>query len=193
MVEWQWPFPGLSEKERLGNTESYAAFVRSNKYPSTAPFEIPGGISIGAGAIFPGAGLSPRFLVRAEFDPVLKHRIFHFMDLHLGESVSVDSSGSVLGSLSFGARSFAPLSLTGAPVFLDLRAGAVIGGVSKAGGRYQGVNNMEINVLGPSFEAGLGISSGRFGASVSYLHIFNFLKSNPDVDVVLVSGEIRFF
>ncbi|HEX5085212.1 MAG TPA: DUF4157 domain-containing protein [Blastocatellia bacterium] len=194
VVQWQWPFPGLNEKERLGNTESYAAFVRSNKYPSTAPFEIPSGISVGAGAIFPGAGLSPRFLVRAQYDAVLKRRIFHFMDLHLGESVSVDTSGSILGSLSLGARSFAPLSLTGVPVFLDLRAGGVIGSVSKADEQYpQVLKNTELNVLGPSFEAGLGISSGRLGASVSYLHIFNFLKRNPDVDAVLVSGEIRFF
>ena len=188
IVEWEWPFPGLGEKERLGNTESYAAFIRSNKIPSLAPYEyslaVP--VAVGAGAVFPGSGLSPRFLVRAEWDFLLKRRIFHFMDLHLGVGVNVDSAGSVLGSVSFGTRSFAPLSLTKVPVFLDLRTGIVAGDIKGVGGRPQGL-------IGTSVEAGLGIHSGRFGASVSYLHIFNFLRSNPDINAVLVSGEIRFF
>src|SRR5207249_4581508 len=43
VVEWEWPFPGLSLATRLGNTESYAAFVRSNRYPELAPFQQTGG------------------------------------------------------------------------------------------------------------------------------------------------------
>jgi hypothetical protein len=115
------------------------------------------------------------------------------MDLHLGYGVDVDSKGSVLGSAYVGARSFAPLSLTGVPVFLDLRAGGVVGNISEAGTQFKSSKDLGLNVGGLSTDVGLGITSGRFGASVSYRHIFNFLNNNPNIDELVVSGEIRFF
>jgi hypothetical protein len=192
VVEFQWPFPGLDEKTRLGNTESYAAFIRSNKYPSLALREFSIAPVLSTGGLFPGGGLSPRYVVRVEFDAVLSRRLFRFMDLHLGYGVDVDSKGSVLGSAYFGTRSFAPLSLTGVPVYLDLRAGGVIGGISQAGSQFKSTN-VGLNVGGLSTDIGLGITSGRFGASVNYRHIFNFLNNNPNIDELVVSGEIRFF
>ncbi len=192
VIEWQWPFPGLDTKTRLGNTESYAAFVRSNKYPSVALYEYTAGAVVSTGALFPGGGLKPRYVVRGEFDVVAKRRIFRFMDLHLGFNVDVDSSGSLLGTAYVGTRSFAPLSLTSIPFFLDLRAGGVIGNVADAGSQFQPLKDQRTNVGGLSTDIGLGITGGRFGGSVSYRHIFNFLNNNPNVNELVVTGEIRF-
>ncbi|HUS12539.1 MAG TPA: DUF4157 domain-containing protein [Pyrinomonadaceae bacterium] len=194
IYEFLWPFPGLDKKTRLQNADSFAAFVRNNKYPSVAPFVHGVGLSLGVGGLFPGGCVSPRYVVRTEYDTVLKQRIFRFMDLHLNMGLDVDSAGSVLNTFSLGARSFAPLSLTKTPFFLDLRAGPVFGELKSAGSQFRVATDfLQGNVRGLSTEVSLGISSGRLGGSVSYRHIFNFMYNNPDLDALVVSGEIRFF
>ena len=193
VIESQWHFPGLDQKDRLGNTDSYAAFARSNKYPSIAPYEQGVGPKVSFGVSAPGGtGISPRFLVRVEEDIVLKRRVFRFMDLHLGIGLEFDSSGSFLGKASFTTRSFAPLSLTKVPLYLDLGAGGVVGGIGGAGKQFRGVGGVDLNVGGVSAEAGLGVHSGRVGVGISYTHIFNFLKQNPDINQIAVNGEILF-
>jgi Domain of unknown function (DUF4157) len=191
IYEWRWPFPGLDKKTRLGNADSFAAFVRGNKYPSVAIFEHPLGGSVGFGGLFPG-GVSARYVVRGEYDILLKKRIVHFLDLHTGVQFDVDSSGSAIGTVYVGARSFAPLSLTKQPLFLDLRAGGVLGGIRGAESQFKSTTSLGFNVGGVSTEVGLGLTSGRLGAGVSYRHIFNFLTNNPDINELLISGEIRF-
>ncbi len=193
VVEWQWPFPGLSVTRRLGNTESYAAFVRSNRYPALPPYQGPLGIQLGAGILVPGGGAEARWLVTAELDVIPRQRIFRFLDLHAGVRVDVDESGTVLGSAVVGTRMFAPLDLTRVPLYLDLRAGFVVGVAEDVGPRFERIAPSEaINVLGPSGEARIGILSGHFGASMGYRHIFNLVRDNPDLDEVVIRGEIRF-
>ena len=194
IYEWKWPFPGLTEKERLANEDSYVAFVRSNRMPGLPPLVGPTGLGVqlGSGALFPGGGAAPRFVISAEFDPILKHRVFRFINLQLGERVDVDSSGSVIASLSFGARAFAPVSVSKTPLFLDLRTGAVAGAIQKVGPQFKDPTGTGFNVLGVSGEVRAGFESGHFGGSIDYRHIFNLLKNSPDLDEVIVSGEIRF-
>jgi hypothetical protein len=193
IYEWRWPFPGLDNKTRLTNADSFAAFVRSNQYPSVAILEHPIGLSVGMGGLFPRGGASARYVVTGEYDVQFKQRVFRFLDLRAGYRIDVDSAGSVLNTLYVGARSFAPLSLTKTPVYLDLRAGGVFGSIEAGGPQFQSAaDKLGGNVRGLSTDVGLGVSSGRFGASVHYTHIFNFLKSNPDIDELVVGGEIRF-
>lgn len=193
VVEWQWPFPGLDVSTRLGNTESFAAFVRSNRYPQLPPFQQTGGFQLGIGALFPGGGISPRFLVTAEFDAVLSQRIVRFFDLRLGLRVDVDTSGTVLGSATLGTRVFAPVSVSQTPLFLDLRTGVVVGRAADVGPRFERIDPFtDINVLGPSGEARIGILRGNFGGSIGYRHIWNMVKNNPNLQEVTISGEIRF-
>jgi hypothetical protein len=193
VVEWQWPFPGLDVPTRLGNTESYAAFVRSNSYPELAPYQQTGGFQLGVGSLFPGGGISPRFLVTAELDGVLKQRIVRFFDLRLGVRVDVDTSGTILGSATLGSRVFAPVSISQTPLFLDLRGGVVVGRAADVGPRFEAISPVsDINVLGASGEARIGILKGNFGGTIGYRHIWNMVKNNPDLNEVTISGEIRF-
>jgi len=185
VIEWQWPFPGLSVSTRLGNTESYAAFVRSNRYPELAPYQQSFGSQVGVGALFSGSTASPRFLVTAEFDVVLAQRVFHFLDLHEGARIDVDSSGTFIGSLSLGTRLFSPTSLSRVPFFLDLKVGAALGGVG-------GTGSQDNLLFGPSGEVRVGILSGNFGGSIGYRQIWNVLKDNSDIRELTVNGEIRF-
>lgn len=191
VVEWQWPFPGLSVSTRLGNTESYAAFVRSNHYPALAPYQAPGGLGLRVGGLFPG-GAEPRFVVTAEFDPIAAQRVFHFLDLRLGLRIDVDARGSILGQAEVGTRLFAPVSVSATPLFLDLRTGLVAGRVADVGDRFERVEGLELNVVGASAEARIGFTSGRLGGSVGYRHIWDLMRQNPDIGQVTIGGEIRF-
>jgi hypothetical protein len=83
--------------------------------------------------------------------------------------------------------------VTGIPFFLDLRAGWVVGKIENAGSQFRSAEKLDLNVSGLSTDVGLGITSGRFGGSVSYRHISNFLNNNPNIDELVVTGEIRFF
>jgi len=193
VIEWQWPFPGLDVSTRLGNTESYAAFVRSNRYPQLPPFQQTSGVQLGVGALFPGGGISPRFLVTAELDAVLSQRIVRFFDLRLGLRFDVDTSGTVLGSATLGTRVFAPVSVSQTPLFLDLRTGVVVGRAADVGPRFERIDPFtDINVLGASGEARIGILRGNFGGTIGYRHIWNMVKNNPNLQEVTISGEIRF-
>ena len=186
IYEFTWPFPGLSDNERLRNEDSYVAFVRSNSIPMLPPSEI-AAVQVGGGAVFPGGGGAPRYVVSAEYDLTLRQRVFRFLDLKLGERVDVDSSGTVLPSLSVGARAFAPVSVSKVPLFIDLRTGVVagLGGPSKD-------PNAVLTTLGIPAEVRAGFRAGHFGASLDYRHVFNFMKNNPDLDEVVLSGELRF-
>lgn len=193
VVEWQPPFPGLDVRTRLGNTESYAAFVRSNQYPALAPLQEPTGFQYGTGALLPGGGAAPRFVVTVGLDTILKQRILHFFDLRLGARVDVDTSGSILGTVSLGARAFAPVSVSRTPLYLDLRTGLVLGRAADVGPRFENIAPLtEINVLGPSGGAAVGFLRGKFGGSIEYRYIWNLVKNNPDLHEVTINGEIRF-
>jgi len=183
VIEWQRPFPGLSVVERLGNTESYAAFVRSNRYPDVAPYEQALGPRLGAGVLFPGGGASPHFLVTAEWDSMIGQRVFRFLDLHQGTRVDVDSSGTILFSEEIGARAFAPVSVSRIPFFLDVRTGIVFG--------TDATPRQDV-LLGPAAEAGIGVAAGNVDVSVSYRRIWNLLNRTPDIQSITVNGEVRF-
>lgn len=184
VIEWQWPFPGLSEKDRLGNTESYAAFVRSNRYSSIAPYEQGAGVQLGGGLLSRGSRPA-QWVVRAELDVVLHRRVLRFVDLHGGLQFSYDGTGYLTESVSIGPRLFAPLSLTGKSLYLDLRAGAAVGFPLK------GPPTQDIT-LGPTAEGRIGLQGGNLGVSVSYLHIWDLMNKNPEVSEVTINGEIRF-
>ncbi|HEX2030249.1 MAG TPA: DUF4157 domain-containing protein, partial [Actinomycetota bacterium] len=191
VVEWQWPFPGLSVSTRLGNTESYAAFVRSNQYPALAPYQEEAGLGLRVGGLFPG-GAQPRVVVTAEFDPLLAQRIFRFVDLRVGLRVDVDARGSILAQGELGTRLFAPVSVSATPLFLDLRTGLVAGRVADVGDRFERVKGFDLNVVGASAEARIGFTSGRLGGSVGYRHIWDLMQRNPDISQVTIGGEVRF-
>ena len=117
-----------------------------------------------------------------------------FFDLRLGLRVDVDTSGTVLGSATLGARIFAPVSVSQLPpLFLDLRTGVVVGRAADVGPLFERIDPFtDINVLGPSGEASIGILRGNFGGSIGYRHIWNMVKNNPNLQEVTISGEIRF-
>lgn len=184
VVEWQWPFAGLSTATRLGNTESYAAFVRSNAHPALAPLQQTYGVSVGIGGLAPASGELPRFLVSVEFGGILAQRIFRFFDLRASLRVDVDSAGSIIGSASIGTRLFSPTYLTAVPTFIDLRGGF-------AEGRLGGFPQFT-PVVGPTGEARVGILPANWGVSVGYRQIWNLMRDSPDVRELTVSGEIRF-
>lgn len=189
VVEWEWPFAGLATATRLGNTESYAAFVRSNAHPALAPLQPTIGVSVGIGGLAPSSGGWPRFLVSAETDVILAQRVLRFFDLRLGLRVDVDSSGSVIGSESVGARLFSPTYLTAVPAFIDLRGGFAIGRLADFPPSRE---STPLNVAGPTGEVRVGILPANWGASVGYRQIWNLLRDHPDIRELTIAGEIRF-
>jgi hypothetical protein len=141
----------------------------------------------------PGGGAAPRFVVTVGLDTILKQRILHFFDLRLGARVDVDTSGSILGTVSLGARAFAPVSVSRTPLYLDLRTGLVLGRAADVGPRFENIAPLtEINVLGPSGGAAVGFLRGKFGGSIEYRYVWNLVKNNPDLHEVTINGEIRF-
>jgi hypothetical protein len=190
VVEWEWPFPGLDESTRPENTESYAAFAGSNRYPVLPPFQSDIGVQLSAGRLFAASDLRPRFLVSAELDVVRRQRLFRFFDLHLGTRLDVDASGSVIGTANVGTRLFPPLSVTSTPLFLDLRSGLAVGLLIDAGPRFEDFGGL--NVLGVSSDVKVGVLKGHFGGSIGYRRIWKFMKNNPDLNEFTVGGEIRF-
>ena len=127
-------------------------------------------------------------------DAVLKRRIFHFMDLHLGSRVDFGSDGTMIGSVSIGPRIFTPAQVQiapGTPLFLDLRAG-VAAGIATV---LEEIPSSYVNyepVSGPVGEVGVGTLVGNFGIGVEYRRIISLIDSVPDLNEIIVAGEVRF-
>jgi hypothetical protein len=179
VVQWEWPFAGLSDEKRLGNTESYAAFVRSKRYPLLPPVQQAMGVNVGVG-FSPGIG-GPRWVVSAEYDPVIARRVFRAFDLHLAERLDFDSEGRFIGSLSVGPRIFSPLAPGRTRMFLDLRAG-VAGVLDPSGAGTL--------TAGPSTGARLGLG-GNISGSIDWQRVWGVMKDDPNIDTVTIRGEIR--
>jgi hypothetical protein len=192
VIEWQWPFPSLSESKRLQNTDSYTAFVRSNRYSFFPPYQSGIGFRFGFSSLFPDNPKSPRYMVTVEWDTLLSQRILRFLDLHLNLSVDVGSSGFI-GSAAIGTRLFAPVSLSSVPLYLDFRTGGVLGTISDVGENFEKIEGEYIDIFGVSGGVGVGFLKGHFGGSVGYRRIWNFSKDNPDLNMFYVNGEIRFW
>ena len=161
----------------MGNADSFAAFVRSNRYPMAAPMQP--GLSITAGFGMSMVGGEPRWVVSAEFDPVIKQPVFRFFALHVSERIDVDSSGRVVTSGAIGPRVFSPLTSGGTRLFLDLRAGAAF--IGEPGGNFRGA---------PITSARLGLS-GRIGASIDWQRAWSLMRDDPTIDTLTIRGHIR--
>jgi hypothetical protein len=195
VYEWKWPFPGLSEDERLANEDSYVAFTRVNYYPTTAPHESPIGLAAGLGLLVPGGpalggGSLFRHVVTIEYDSAVATRIFRFADLHLGLGADFDPSGTMIGSVTAGPRLFAPVTASELPLFIDLRGGY-------AYGEFGEVTSLEgvrpgPTVSGPVGELRVGFLSGHVGGSVGYRQIISLVEGVPNLHQFTVAGEIRF-
>lgn len=184
--EWTWPFPGLSVSERLRNADSFTAFVVTNHYSWHSPITGPIGLGVKAGASLQFGKGPVRYAVTAELDANLKKRVFHFFDLQLHQRFDVDTQGAIIYNLSSGARIFAPTALSRVPLHLDLKAGFALGYDPAQADKLQQF------IFGPSAEAGVGVQSGHFGASLSYRHIWNVMSKNPDINAITISGELNF-
>jgi hypothetical protein len=176
VYEWKWPFPGLDDAERLGNADSFAAFVRSNRYPLLPPVQRPMGINVGVGLTTGPEGVN--YVVSAEYDPVVARRVFRVFDLHLGERVDFDTSGRFIGSLALGPRIFSPIAPGRTRLFLDLRVGAavVVGGGT--------------DTVAPATEARLGLG-GNIGAAIGWQRVWDAINDNPNIDTFIIRGQIR--
>jgi hypothetical protein len=151
------------------------------------------GLEFWLGALIPSGAISPRFVITAEFERILSQRIFRFFDLHLGLRTDVDSSGTILGTVSLGTRLFTPVSLSHIPFFLDLRTGLVAGQVSNVGPEFQLFKGIpDILLVGASGEARVGMLKGNFGGSIGYRHIWGLLRNNPNLREITISGEVKF-
>jgi hypothetical protein len=203
VYEWRWPFAGLSVPDRLTNEDSFVAFVRTNYHPWTAPLESPIGFGVGFSLLAPGSELGvgrvghgggpalSRYLVTIEVDPTLYRRLFRFTDLHLGLRADFDTSGSLIASATLGSRIFAPVSVSPQlPLYLDLRAGYALGGLSEVES-LEGVR-MNPEISGPVGEARIGFLSGHWGGSVGYRNIISLVENVPNLHQFTIAGEIRF-
>jgi hypothetical protein len=181
------PFAGLSIEARLSTTDAYAWFVLADHTAllpaDTGPVPPREGLGLGAagGVTIPSGG-GPRFVVSVELDKPFGQQIFHFANLHANTRVDVDSTGTVLGTLSLGSRAFAPASLTKYRLFLDLKAGLAYG--------YD--PGIKSDILGPSGQAGIGVLLPTFEAGISYRAFLDLFKENRDLHEITIDGTIRF-
>jgi hypothetical protein len=92
------------------------------------------------------------------------------------------------------ARMFAPAQVEiapGTPLFLDLRAGVALG-ITPV---LQDVPSIYVQyepVVGPVGEVGIGTLVGNFGIGVDYRRIISLMESVPDLNELVVAGEVRF-
>jgi hypothetical protein len=79
---------------------------------------------------------------------------------------------------------FSPSALSRVPYFLDVRAGAVLGG--------NAASPTGPEVAGPSLEGRVGVFGGNFAGSIGYRQVWNLLKNNADVHEITINGEVQF-